>query len=121
MKKEYTVRKKNGSWWVLTPNDEPIAVPHKTKVEAQMIVNVFNHTQRDPRTVRTLADHKKEYVLVTVRGGVADLAICPKGVEVDILDFDNLKDIAAGDARLSDKEWAYLKKNDHDEYKRLKG
>jgi|SRR4029077_8401128 len=122
MKTEYTVRKKNGSWWVMTPEGEAIAVPHKTKVEARMIANVFNHTKRDPKTVRTLADEKKErYVLITISGGVGDIALKPKDVEVDILDFDNLKDTMPGDAILSDREWEYLKKNDPEEFARLMG
>jgi hypothetical protein len=53
------------------------------------------------------------YVLVTVRGGVADLAHtegCP--VEVDILDFDNLEQTGPDDLLLSDKEWEHLKRTD---------
>jgi len=61
---------------------------------------------------------EKPYVLVTVHGGVADIGIC-KNSEVDILDFDNLKETAPGQATLSDKEWEYLKKNDPREYARL--
>ncbi len=52
--KEYFVKRKSGFWWVMTPEGKAIAVPHKTRHEAQMIANVFNHTNRDPRTVVTV-------------------------------------------------------------------
>jgi len=50
---KYHVQKKNGSFWVMTPDGKAIVVPHKTRHEAQMIANVFNHTKRDPLTVVT--------------------------------------------------------------------
>ena len=50
---EYHVQKKNESFWVMTPDGKAIVVPHKTRHEAQMIANVFNHTKRDPLTVVT--------------------------------------------------------------------
>jgi hypothetical protein len=56
---EYHVKKKNGSFWVMTPDGQAIAVPHKTRHEAQMIANVFNHTKRDPRTVVTIAERNR--------------------------------------------------------------
>ena len=37
----------------MTPDGKAIVVPHKTRHEAQMIANVFNHTKRDPLTVVT--------------------------------------------------------------------
>jgi len=65
---------------------------------------------------------KTKTILITVSGGVAEIASrIPKGIDVDILDFDNLKDTSPGDAILSDVEWSYLKKNCPNEYKRLKG
>jgi hypothetical protein len=39
----------------MTPDGKAIVVPHKTRQEAQMIANVFNHTKRDPSTVVTTA------------------------------------------------------------------
>src|SRR6266446_3528800 len=56
--KEYHVEEKNGSFWVMTPDGRAIVVPHKTRQQAQMIANVFNHTQRDPRTVVTTQRNK---------------------------------------------------------------
>jgi len=56
------------------------------------------------------------YVLVTVSGGVADVAQNEGNVSVDILDFDNLEQACEADAILSDKEWAYLKKNNAELY-----
>jgi hypothetical protein len=52
--KEYHVEKNNGSFWVMTPEEKAIVVPHTTRHEAQMIANVFNYTNRDPRTVVTI-------------------------------------------------------------------
>jgi hypothetical protein len=60
-----------------------------------------------------LADRraKKPYVLVTVSGGVADVVQGSSVVDVDILDYDNLRDCGPGDIQLSDGEWAYLEKH----------
>jgi hypothetical protein len=52
---------------------------------------------------------KKPYVLITVSGGIADVVTNDSDVDVDILDFDNLKDHAIGGTILSQKEWDYLK------------
>jgi hypothetical protein len=123
MKKEYTVKNKNGSWWVMTPKGEAIAVPHKTKSEAQLIANVFNRTKRDPKTVRTVADEKKEtkpYALIVVHGGVAYLNKA-KGCDVDILDLDNLKDLIELNEKitpLSEDEEAFLKKDNPEMFAR---
>jgi len=35
---------------------------------------------------------KKKRVLISVRGGVAYVDICPKGVEVEIVDHDNVEE-----------------------------
>jgi hypothetical protein len=64
---------------------------------------------------------RKPYALVTVSGGVADLVIAEGGAEVDILDFDNLKDATPETISLSDREWEYLKKNDSELFAELKG
>jgi hypothetical protein len=58
----------------------------------------------------------KPYVLVTIYGGVAEVAENESGVEIDILDFDNLKDMAADDLRLSEREWEYLRKFDRESF-----
>lgn len=62
---------------------------------------------------------KTPYGLVTISGGVGDLALA-EGCDVDILDFDNLKDETPETVFLSDREWAYLKEHDLDEYNRLR-
>jgi hypothetical protein len=58
------------------------------------------------------------YVLVTVRGGVAEVAVTEHdkdtSVEVDILDYGNLEQTGADDLILSDNEWRYLKENDNE-------
>lgn len=53
----------------------------------------------------------KPYALVTVYGGVAEIALTEGGAEVDILDFDNMQSTNSNDLVLSDKEWEYLKEN----------
>lgn len=76
-------------------------------------------TKKSRRTKKKTVPETKPYVLITVSGGVADIGIS-EGAEVDILDFDNLKDINPGHLRsLSDREWEYLKKHDPQEYARL--
>ena len=55
-----------------------------------------------------------QYAIVTVSGGVADLAHTEGYLGVDILDYDNLKDCGPGDIQLSDGEWAYLKEHSPD-------
>jgi hypothetical protein len=70
---------------------------------------------------KTTTSTKKKvvpYVLITVNGGVADIAVNGSSVDVDILDFDNLKESTPG-ITLSKQEWEYLKKNDPREYARL--
>lgn len=32
-------------------------------------------------------------VVITVRGGIAEVEQCPKGIEVEIIDYDNLEDL----------------------------
>jgi hypothetical protein len=59
---------------------------------------------------------KKPYVLITVYGGVAEIALNRSHVDVDILDYDNMKDIAADDLCLSDQEWEYLRKYSLDKF-----
>jgi hypothetical protein len=56
----------------------------------------------------------KPYALVTISGGVADLTVAEGGVEVDLLDYDNLESTGADDLLLSGREWDYLKKHDLD-------
>jgi hypothetical protein len=51
--KEYTVKKRNGAFWVITPSGKTIAVSHKTQAEARTVARVFNHTKRDESTVVT--------------------------------------------------------------------
>lgn len=65
---------------------------------------------------KKIAQVSRPYVLITVAGGVADIGTTDGEVGVDILDFDNLESTAAEDARLSDREWQYLKENDPDLY-----
>jgi len=56
------------------------------------------------------AEGNKPYVLITVDGGIADIAENAAGVDVDILDFDNLKADDSLLGRLSDREKAYLER-----------
>jgi hypothetical protein len=62
---------------------------------------------------------EKPYVLITVSGGVADVAV-NQGCDVDILDFDNLKEDTREIVSLSDREWEYLKQHDPAIYARLR-
>lgn len=58
---------------------------------------------------------KKPYVLVTVSGGVANLAIAESAfVDVEILDYDNLNEsIGSNEALcLSKQELAFIRKHD---------
>src|SRR4029077_6424586 len=66
-------------------------------------------------------ESKKPYVLITVSGGTAYLAKNDGNIDVDILDFDNLKDATPETIFLSDMEWDYLKKFEPTTYKRLGG
>jgi hypothetical protein len=59
------------------------------------------------------------YVLVTVVGGVAEVAINASGVGVDVLDYDNLKADHSLFKRLSDQERAFLAAHDADLYAQL--
>jgi hypothetical protein len=60
------------------------------------------------------------YVMVTVRGGVADVAM-NGGAEVDILDFDNLEasEAAHEGVTLSDREREFLRTDDPELYAAL--
>src|SRR5271157_4819831 len=53
----------------------------------------------------------RPYVLITVNGGVAELAytISDGPVDVDILDFDNMNQTERDALTLSDREWDYLR------------
>jgi hypothetical protein len=79
-----------------------------------------DHATREAAAERVRYLHgglvSKPYVLVTVYGGVPDIAINDQKVEVDILDFDNLESTGAEDANLSDREWEFLRKNNPDLY-----
>jgi hypothetical protein len=59
------------------------------------------------------------YVLVTVVGGVAEVAINTSGAGVDVLDYDNLKADHSLFKRLSDQERAFLAAHDADLYAQL--
>lgn len=53
------------------------------------------------------------HVYVTVSGGVAYIAQAPKGVEVHILDYDNLKaDFDATFSKFSREEREFYRSND---------
>lgn len=58
------------------------------------------------------------YVLVTVSGGVADVAVNESKVDVDILDYDNLKATVYGGEGLilTQRELAYIRANDQPEF-----
>jgi hypothetical protein len=62
---------------------------------------------------RKIAQATTPYVLITVSGGVAEIAYRDL-VEVDILDYDNLESTAADALILSDREWEFLRKDDAD-------
>ena len=90
------------------------------------LTNIESHGHRndDPNDAPTAP--KKPYVLVTVYGGVAEIVKGSHQVDVEILDFDNLKDLvnigetSPSDASifLSDDEWAYLKEHDQELYEK---
>lgn len=74
----------------------------------------------DTRAIRRHGPHRnRPYILVVVTGGIADLATGNSAVDVDILDLDNLKESKPGQMFLSDREWAFVKANYPEEYKRL--
>ena len=73
---------------VMTPSGKAIAVPHKTKVEANLIANVFNHTNRDERTVKTVDGSKPAQVNVFMEGGLIQNIELPPGVRVTVYDYD---------------------------------
>ena len=56
------------------------------------------------------------YVLVIVRGGVAQVewTVSDVSTDVDILYYDNLQSTGADDLVLSDREWEYLRENDQE-------
>lgn len=60
----------------------------------------------------TKTQNKQPYVLITVSGGVADIAIAEGEVGIDILDFDDLEQTEPDKLRLSEREWEYLRKHD---------
>lgn len=64
---------------------------------------------------------RKPYLLISVSGGIADIAVNDSQIDVDILDFDNLKDATPETISLSDREWDYLKKNGPKLFAKLKG
>ena len=57
---------------------------------------------------------KIPYALITVYGGVAEIAYTEGKVDVDILDFDNMKDTEPDDLILSSQEWEYLEKHNRE-------
>jgi hypothetical protein len=63
---------------------------------------------------KKIAQAVKPYLLVTISGGVAEIAINEGDVEIDLLDYDNLESTAADDLLLSDREWEWLKEHDAD-------
>jgi hypothetical protein len=62
----------------------------------------------------------KPYVLIVVSGGVAELAKGSETADVDILDFDNLKEDTRETVSLSDREWEYLQAEYPEQYARLR-
>lgn len=69
----YTIKKQNGKFWVMTPTGLAIAVPHSRRVEAQMIANVFNHTNRRENSVKTIdADP-----VIFIEGGIVQSVLIP--------------------------------------------
>jgi len=63
---------------------------------------------------KKIAQVVKPYLLVTIRGGVADSAINEGDVEIDLLDYDNLESTPADDLLLSDREWEFIREHDAD-------
>jgi hypothetical protein len=63
---------------------------------------------------RKFVEQPKGPVLVSVSGGVAEVidSTVPKGIEVEIVDFDNMKDTEPGDLRMSEAAWEYLRTDD---------
>jgi hypothetical protein len=105
----------------------PRSVAEAFKQHAQIhlvdeLSNIVRHGHRNDDPNDPPKEKEKErYVLVTISGGCGDIAIQPGDVDVDILDFDNIKDIGPDDINLSDREWEYLKEHDPEEFARLKG
>jgi hypothetical protein len=63
---------------------------------------------------KKIAQAFKPYLLVTINGGVANIAINEGGVDIDLLDYDNLESTPADDLLLSDREWEFLREHDAD-------
>jgi len=52
-RKQYTVKKQTGKYWVVAPSGARIVVPHTMLEEARQIARIFNQTKRDEKTVKT--------------------------------------------------------------------
>lgn len=64
---------------------------------------------------------RKPYVIVTVSGGVAELAKGGESADVDIIDFDNIReDYQRAAQELSAPELDYLREHDSYTYDKLK-
>jgi hypothetical protein len=112
----YSVKREGGLWWVLTPSGKTIVMHHKTRREARLTANVFNHQNRDESTVITNSNWitRMRPIFVVVNGGVAEVdeSTLPSGVEVQIIDYDNLKEGGAAElAKYSRAAQAYIKAN----------
>jgi hypothetical protein len=85
--------------------------------EELMNIEAHGHRNDDPADTPLPSDSAL-YALVTISGGVGDIAICPRGMGIDILDFDNLWDLINLNEKisLSDREWTYLKEKDPETY-----
>jgi len=129
---EYHVQKKNGSFWVMTPDGKAIVVPHKTRHEAQMIANVFNHTKRDPLTVVTERKNKEKPLVIFVEGGLVQdvIRLNPRAkrgyenAEYDLVDYDVLESSSNQEVKeyfenRSPEVIAYMKKHLPFEYGRF--
>lgn len=77
-------------------------------------LNVAETPNTEPAT-------RKPYVIVTVSGGVAELAKGGESADVDIIDFDNIKeDYQRAAQELSAPELDYLREHDSYTYDKLK-
>jgi hypothetical protein len=101
---------------------ESVAEAFKEHLQCHLLEELTNieahgHRNDDPADPPPPSD-AAVYALVTISGGVGDIAICPRWVDVDILDFDNLWDLINLNEKLSlsDREWTYLKENDPEAY-----
>ncbi len=79
------------------------------------------HAYATAQACYKMVSDKTPYAIVTVEGGVADLSYTQNGAQVDILDYDNLKDTdGQSTIELSEGEAKYLRKYDREFWNRIR-